>query len=395
MRFEPTAPPDSRETRRCPRDGHALKVHETAGVPVDVCHECGGVWFDPGEVRQVLPDFPEDDLAVPHRAHLRFYAVLRCPACRGNLVPHYYRQEGRLVEVDSCDRCEGLWIDLPVLRSLGRPRPAADPGRRPSAGMAPALGERELAEPEDPWQLRTGRLVFPRRPREWFVALTGVPIDIGNPCSIVPWATIGLIALNILAFLHLWFLSGSPDGVVEAWALTRQALVAGDWIRLVTAMFLHAGILHLAGNLFFLYTFGDNLEERFGPGSYLMLYFTCGVVAGIASCVFVLPASPDLPRLGASGAVSGILGAYLVTFPRYRILMGIPLLRFIPLVFRAPAWLFLAFWLLINVLGWFGQNATGLYAVDYVAHLAGFAVGLVGGGLLSLRRSSSLVGSEG
>ncbi len=353
------------------------------GVPIDVCHECGGDWLDPGEISAISPLFDTRDLCSPSRTFLRSYAVLACPGCKkGSLIPHYYGKGRERVALDVCSGCGGMWVDARVMRTLGDRREVS------RASSDTGVPEREPDRITD--GLRTGRIAFPRRPREWFVALTGMPLDVGNPCKIIPFVTLSIIFVNVAVHVFLWHFSGDSETLLQKFAFTPAMVADGKFYPLVTAMFLHANIFHLAGNLFFLYIFGDNLEERYGVTAYLLLYFGCGVAAGALSCLFSTASTPELPHIGASGAISGVLGAYLVSFPRTRILMGIPFIRILPLVVRAPVWIFLGFWVLFNFMGWSEQEALDLHNVDYVAHLAGFVAGLAWGGLLVIMRQARL-----
>ena len=360
------APGWTKEPQRfCPADGHPLKLQMMEGVPVDVCHECDGVWLDPGEISEIAPGFRLTDLRPPHPSPLVLRAVMTCPACRkGSLIPVYYGRYRRRFELDVCNRCAGLWLELGLMRELGR-RGNAESTTVPAATYRadrPGTG-----------------VGLPGNPREWFPVLTGLPLEASNPCRIFPLVT--------------WLL-GRPTGwIFENFGVIPADVAQGEYYRFFTAMFLHANVWHLLANLFFLYTFGDNLEERYGALPYLTLYAICGVTGGLLSCLWM---PGEAPRIGASGAISGLLGAYLIAFPRTRILMGIPFVRFLPIIFRVPVWVFLLVWLGTNVIGWLLQvkHGSSVYAVDYVAHLGGFAMGLVGGGGLRLWRHSTLVGAE-
>jgi membrane associated rhomboid family serine protease len=181
--------------------------------------------------------------------------------------------------------------------------------------------------------------------------------------------------------------------------MVPNAVFDGQIYRLVTSMFLHADFFHLAGNLFFLHTFGDNLEERFGTLRFALLYFASGVFAGLFSCL----AFGDLtvPRIGASGAISGIMAAYVMTFPQKHLVMGLTMfaasfsapirlaLRRIPAVMRVPVVTFMLLWCALNIIGWIVQTYLHVVAVDSAAHLGGFVTGLGGGYLLGLLRRRS------
>lgn len=186
-----------------------------------------------------------------------------------------------------------------------------------------------------------------------------------------PLATYGLIAVN--AVLFLLELSGGDDFVVR-WSFVPARFLAnplGDAPTILTAMFMHAGWMHLLGNMLYLYIFGDNIEARFGAGLYLIFYFVCGVAATFAQLA-VDPASM-IPNLGASGAIAGVLGAYIVLFPhgKVRVLLrgGITAL---------PALIVIGLWFGLQLLSGAGTlaEASSTGGVAYMAHVGGFVAGV-------------------
>jgi membrane associated rhomboid family serine protease len=143
-------------------------------------------------------------------------------------------------------------------------------------------------------------------------------------------------------------------------------------ISALTSMFLHGGVLHLLGNMLFLYVFGNNVEDRLGRMKFLLFYLLCGYTAAYAFA-FTTPNS-DAPLVGASGAIAGVLGAYLWIFPRARVIALVPFLFFIPL--PIPAWAVLGSWFILQAV-YANGGGLGEGQVAYVAHVVGFAVGLV------------------
>lgn len=186
---------------------------------------------------------------------------------------------------------------------------------------------------------------------------------------IVPVVTYALIVINVLFFLVE--LSGG-DAFVQNWSIIPRELMADpadELITLFTAMFMHGSWMHLLGNMLYLWIFGDNVEDRLGHAKFLIFYLLCGLVATFAQ-VLVNPGS-NVPNLGASGAIAGVLGAYLVMFPgsRVRVMMGRGI---IPL----PALVVIGFWALLQVMGSF--SATGdTGGIAYMAHVGGFVAGVV------------------
>jgi rhomboid family protein len=189
-----------------------------------------------------------------------------------------------------------------------------------------------------------------------------------------PVVTYALIAINVLFFLVEL---SAGDAFITRWSVVPRRLLAQPsvyFITIFTAMFMHAGWMHLLGNMLYLWIFGDNVEDRLGHTKYLIFYLLCGVAATFAQ-VLVDPRS-NIPNLGASGAIAGVLGAYLLMFPRgsVRVLMGRGI---IPL----PALVVIGFWAVLQFLSGFGAIATTEQTsgggVAYMAHVGGFIAGLV------------------
>jgi membrane associated rhomboid family serine protease len=187
----------------------------------------------------------------------------------------------------------------------------------------------------------------------------------------VPVVTYALIALNVLVFF-LELSGGEP--FIERWSVVPRRLTqnpGGDFITVFTSMFMHGGWLHLAGNMLYLWIFGDNVEDRFGHAKFALFYLICGIAATFAQVA--VSAGSNIPNLGASGAIAGVLGAYLILFPRgqVRVLMGrgvVPM----PALVVIGMWIVLQF---INGVGSITQSAeTG--GVAYMAHIGGFVAGL-------------------
>ncbi len=148
------------------------------------------------------------------------------------------------------------------------------------------------------------------------------------------------------------------------------------WLTIITSMFMHGGWMHILGNMLYLWIFGDNIEDNFGHGRFLIFYLACGVAASFSQ-IFVDPNS-TVPSLGASGAIAGVLGAYLIMFPRNRVKTLIPL-GFLWTTFELPAIVVLGFWIVIQIFSQY--TTTFLHAAEggvaYMAHIGGFAAGLL------------------
>jgi len=212
-----------------------------------------------------------------------------------------------------------------------------------------------------------------------------IPLKDRNPRYSTPFVTVLLIVANALVFLYELSLGPRAGekfiftfGMVPArieWAFTGPSVTfQAAFLPLLTSLFLHGGWLHLIGNMWFLWIFGDNVEDRFGHLRYLLFYLLCGVGAGLAHILFNL--NSRIPAVGASGAISGVLGAYLVLFPRARVLTLIPLFIFFFTV-ELPALVLLGYWFVIQALSGLGSLAirtTG--GVAWWAHVGGFLLGM-------------------
>ena len=189
---------------------------------------------------------------------------------------------------------------------------------------------------------------------------------------IVPLVTYVLIVLNVLFFLVE--MSGG-DAFIMKWAFVPSRFLAnplGDFPTLFTSMFMHAGWLHLGGNMLYLWIFGDNVEDRFGHARFIIFYLLCGLGATFAQLMVSL--GSNIPNLGASGAIAGVLGAYILMFPQgsVRVLQG-------QRVIQVPALIVIGFWIVLQLFSGIGSIAstadTG--GVAYMAHIGGFVAGFV------------------
>ena len=217
----------------------------------------------------------------------------------------------------------------------------------------------------------------------------------------IPWVTIGLIAANVAVFLLLQGATGEntftygwsaiPQEITRGVDLTTaQSVSVGGTaylvpeapgpmpiqLTLLSSMFMHGGWLHLGGNMLFLWIFGDNVEHRAGPILFLAFYLLAGLV-GSAAEILSSPASP-IPSLGASGAISGVLGAYIVLYPGNRVTAFI--FRFL---LQVPAWVVLGMWIALQLFNGFAvTDSAAAGGVAYLAHVGGFATGLLFGFVL-------------
>ncbi|MEV7244218.1 rhomboid family intramembrane serine protease [Streptomyces sp. NPDC093248] len=242
-----------------------------------------------------------------------------------------------------------------------------------------------------------------------------IPVHDVNPARRTPYVTYALVAANVLVFLvtpgTLDSVPGSSElaqlchvqAFMDHYAAVPRELIHHQLPRVVptggvgvgphgpgcvvaapgydkspalsvfTAMFLHGGWLHLLGNMLFLMIFGNNVEDRMGHIRFFLFYVFCGYAAGYGFAL--LNATSADPLIGASGAIAGVLGAYLVLYPRARVWVLVPFLVFLPL--RLPAWLVLGFWFGLQAVYSSGHGVSGAGTVAYSAHVVGFVVGML------------------
>ena len=204
-----------------------------------------------------------------------------------------------------------------------------------------------------------------------------IPIRDVIPSRTTPFVTIGIIGLNAGAFVYEQSLPAAQLQVfISSFGLVPAAFSP---TAVVTSMFLHGGWLHFLGNSLYLWIFGDNVEDHLGHERFLLFYLVCGTAAALAQ-TGVTPNS-TVPMVGASGAIAGVMGAYIVLFPRARILTLLPIFFFIQII-EVPAIFFLGFWFLMQLMSGMGsldvQTGADIGGVAFWAHIAGFAAGVVG-----------------
>jgi len=213
-----------------------------------------------------------------------------------------------------------------------------------------------------------------------------IPIRDRNPSGTFPYVTIGIIIVNILIFLYELSLgSGLGEFImkfgvvplkVSYYSQVPDLAIINTFFPFISSMFLHGGFVHIIGNMWFLWIFGDNIEDKLGHFKFIAFYFLCGIIASSVHVFFNIESK--VPCVGASGAIAGVLGAYMITFPRARVVTIVPLFVFIQ-VMELPAIVVLGFWFVIQ----FFNGAATITAstsgagVAWWAHIGGFAAGVI------------------
>ena len=203
------------------------------------------------------------------------------------------------------------------------------------------------------------------------------PIRDHNPSGRTPYVVYGLMVANVLIFLSYASVLNEEHALYDLfgkWAMVPAGISNGmNYHTLVSSLFLHAGWMHLIGNMLFLWIFGDNLEDEMGHVRFLAFYLACGIGAGLAH-VLAAPYSNVL-TVGASGAIAGVMGGYLLLFPRARVDVLLIVIIFFR-IFAIPAWIVLAVWFSFQFLGGLGSDPEA-GGVAYWAHAGGFIIGLI------------------
>lgn len=217
-----------------------------------------------------------------------------------------------------------------------------------------------------------------------------IPYKDDNPTSTFPFFTIGLISLNVLAYLwELFSPSGALDIVYSYGAVPANILSPHKYhpvgqigfqpihpvLTIFTSMFLHGGVLHIGGNMLYLWIFGNNIEDRLGHMRFVVFYLVCGFLAAYVHAV-TSPTS-TVPMIGASGAVSGVLGAYLILFPHARV-YTVFFFGFFFQILRVPALIVIGFWAIIQLInGLISKGVLSAGGVAWFAHVGGFVFGIL------------------
>ena len=339
----------------CPRCSfRPLSVTKVGNVEVDHCRRCGGSFLESGEIEQVFGGaVSPESLAASGDGQVIGPSRMPCPHHGVGMTALRVDLAGQTVVIDICPQGNGVWLDA----------------REGSALHALRAQQRELREAN------------PKKPgiRAYlFQLLTTMPLEVWNPTRRKPVATWTLIGVLIAVFVGQVIGMASGDGfgdpITNNLALVPEGMMARPW-TLLTYAFLHGSVLHLLGNLYFLWLFGDNIEDEVGRSRYLFIAAVTGIIGGLAHAL--MAGMPDVPLVGASGAIAGLMGAYLVLFPRVKVWMVILFIRF-----RMSVWIYLAVWIGLQVLNLFLAESL----VAWWAHIGGFASGMVFG--LMIRKST-------
>ena len=208
-----------------------------------------------------------------------------------------------------------------------------------------------------------------------------IPLRDVIPSRTTPYVTVTLIIINVGVFLYELMLGPALDQFILTFGLVPAEF---SWLTVLSSMFLHGGLLHVGGNMLYLWIFGDNVEDRVGHGRFIAFYLCCGIAAALVQTM--TNGESTVPMIGASGAVAGVMGAYLVLYPKSRVVTLVPIFIFVQII-EVPAILFLGIWFLMQFVSGIGSLATTTQStggIAFWAHVAGFVVGA--SSILAIRR---------
>jgi membrane associated rhomboid family serine protease len=352
----------------CPACQNKLKAFHFAGYDLDACLRCRGVWFDDGEFLGFTKKISESVESEDKRTLFKPRHVIgsetvldrrirTCPRCGTAMKQYNYAYDSNIF-LDRCPQCGGIWTDAGEIR-----RVAVHLKKDP---RVEAIGASLLKNKKHKDAGGIGDFLMTPMPYVAFAPRLILPLcdDLTRRC--IPWVTISLIALCSLIFSYVFFPVGDIKSFYDTFAYKPVNLIS---IGLLSSIFLHGGWLHLIGNMYFLWLFGDNVEDRQGWWKFALFYLAAGLVANLFYTIF--HAASTTPLVGASGAIAGVMGAYIVYHPR----ANIKTLMFYR-VMDIPAGFYLGFWFLLQVIYGSVESISFISNVAYTAHIGGFLFGL-------------------
>jgi membrane associated rhomboid family serine protease/Zn-finger nucleic acid-binding protein len=365
---------------------------DRGGVKIDRCDSCGGVWFDAGELNEYLSDAIASDPEIPdapftpdgpsgYSAPESRRSELDCPRCRAKLTRFNFAYDSGVI-LERCPICSGLWVERGKLRNL-----AAHVKGNPSTRAVGRFLAEHHKEVETWRSLGDAARSSATRAGILHLGLGAIlPLGTERRDARTPWALISIIALQTLVF-GFQALTGSISSMASAGGFVPAELFSGrDLHTLLTSGFIHSDFFHLAGNMLFLWVFGRSLEGRLGPLKFLGLYAALEISSNLI--YGLIHHDSPVPAIGASGAVSGLMGAFWVLFPRDRIKTF-----FVFRMIQVPAWIYLGLWIAYQLLNGLIYSSTDTGGVAWFAHIGGFAAGA--GAMIPLRLREKTARSPG
>lgn len=335
---------------RCPRCTYPLSIYTHGETELDHCRRCGGNFVEAGESTALLaPDAEPSKWKESFAAKSLGNTQIMCPKDGTVLEGFEVEFDDKKVEVDVCDKCHGMWLDkgeAATLQQIARAASEHAEGRA-SGTIKPGLGSYV------------------------FQVLTGFPIEAWNPVKKKPVVVYTLLVmLGVLFLFQMGARITAPEWVKTHYNLYMMVpldVLNGTHLwTVLTCAFFHGGFMHIIGNAYFLYIFGDNVEDELGRKKFIVLYLIAGICGSLLH--FAFNADSKIPLVGASGAIAGLMGAYLVLFPKVKMYVMIIVIRI-----RIGAIWYLGFWIAYQ----FVMLAAGGEGVAFLAHAGGFFAGAI------------------
>lgn len=393
----------------CPNCGSTVAKENLAGQDVDICPSCGGMWCPTNNIgwyirlhlqskRPIKPEriansaesrSAQDHQSTPDRsiqseAHedtLRATGTTRnnsrtCPSCGTSMDKFSYDPDSKIF-LERCVACGGIWIDADKLGSIIdylKP-PILRPAKHAHQSLLMGNTHSQESNDEDKQEFETSEETkyFDEMKVPLIRRILGIPCVERN-LSITPWVTAVIIAINVI--LYFFLIDSAPDGRA---VFSRLGFVParifndpqGALFTFFSSMFMHGSIGHLVGNMVFFWLFGSRIEEDYGHKVFILFYLISGVVAGLMHTVFNF--GSVIPVVGASGAISGILGAFFVLHPKNRVIFYI----FVLVPISVPAAVYLGFWFGVQILNSIVAANVGGTGIAWFAHIGGFVAGVM------------------
>ena len=358
----------------CPVCQSALDGKKYREIVIDACPTCRGIWFDEGELLDFIHSYLEEHQDLPnstiqlHKTITRIESLQEagrsCPRCNQPLKKVNYGYDSNII-VDRCPACAGVWMDHPEVKQL-----AVHAKGNPKLEKLGTSLAQYVAEKEDLRDLTEAVHGLSRNVGIWaFMPKIILPLGDDAGRRTVPGITLAIILTNVMVLVWMYYSAKELPALLSAYGFVPQRIMAGkDLITFLSSMFLHAGVFHLLANSLFLWIFGDNVEDVLGHLLFAGFYLACGVCGSLTFLLFHM--GSDVAAIGASGAVSGVMGAYFVFHPQARVRTFV-----IFTVLRIPAYVYLGLWFLCQLLF---VTIYGAYEpVGFSAHAGGFAAGIV------------------
>ena len=354
---------------RCPVCSTALRRVRTRSFIVSICTKCKGIWFDAETFLPFAKKLSTESqtkssskITFQPRNVVTSEQVIEdarlCPNCQAGLHKFNYAYDSNIF-LDKCKNCKGIWTDAGEIQQVASYL-KKDP-RLQEIGSYLVKRDRQL---EDITSL-SDALSRPVSPLIWFAPRIILPVGDDLSREKPPLTNIAFIAICTIVFVLIAIAGGPTKSFFQ-----QYGFVPARWlgIGLITSMFLHADIFHILGNMYFLWLFGDNVEDRLGHVKYILFYLAAGLAADFLHGLIHI--NSTIPAVGASGAISGVMGAYMVFYPHARIKVFI----FYTIVNMSAAF-YLGTWFAFQLLWGFYYTKTGVSGVGWFAHIGGFIFG--------------------